>query len=933
MAGTPSPSYLRTHCSLPNLHKPIISASFTDPHRYMHSPDPKPSPSDIQHHLYTSFLHGSTADVTLRIRGSWHALYKLHRVVLIQAGFFQSLFTAGFVESAHKYRGTLQPDEVEVVFDDPNITRAAFEICIARLYGGGPPLHICPSLIPTPSYPLTPSFSPSTTSNSKPYTPIPMPPGHQPATPRFLLSLLATSVYISIPSIATQALGTILGSVGPKTVMRYLGFAVGKGIGEVEGEGEECEGAAVGLENVAKIINEESLGGWNGTTPMPTPMIPEEPEQTEDQTNSKEEGTDDDVDLAKHLEYLAIDKTNASSESGFIFPDREHEDEGGGGSSSASPTSESNDQERGHEEMAFHYGAVSGKVGEAVACWLARWGKDILGYEQEAVGMGLNGSAESGVVSLLSPPPTSSRRRATTVPGPTTTGSRIPPSNSLPSSSSSSTTPSTPRVPIPVIWRRGGLDPSWIRALISSDFLFVKAERERYDLAKGVVEMRRRGGGVRADEEREWEEMFARGIYYPHMSFEDLMFIEKDVSPSTGRPYVPASVLQASHWGQSLLRHHIMVKPTTSTSPIPSTPPPRDKELGLTLQTSDILTTLSSDRGKTRDEQERPFYPIPGDSSVRIGDTTGLENASMDELFATPSAQPSDPKKVSRLSTSEQTFFGLLSSSSQQHSASTCLAHDSNGKTRWSPYPPFRFGVEFWDVDWLKEKSRLHSHTVWYAGSLFNVYVQVVRKKGSAGTPAVQLGVYLHRQSSVDPVPPASAPSPLITMRERERVLSNASAAPVRESSSATSVHSVGGISIRTPNSRSSTPVSSPSHPTSQSPYGTASLSSSPGTTLPSTLHTLPATSSPIMPPQPYRDPRASISAYFTISCPSATGASLTQFTSAPDVFSISQSWGWKSSSLRTEEYLEVGGGEEGLGEGPATKEVSLRATVVLGLV
>lgn len=36
----------------------------------------------------------------------------------------------------------------------------------------------------------------------------------------------------------------------------------------------------------------------------------------------------------------------------------------------------------------------------------------------------------------------------------------------------------------------------------------------------------------------------------------------------------------------------------------------------------------------------------------------------------------------------------------------------------------------FWDVDLLKEKTRLHSQTVWYAGRLYGVYDQLVWKKG-----------------------------------------------------------------------------------------------------------------------------------------------------------------------------------------------------------
>ena len=44
-----------------------------------------PSAADIQGHLYTSFLQGSTADVAIRVQGSWDAIYNLHRVVLIQS--------------------------------------------------------------------------------------------------------------------------------------------------------------------------------------------------------------------------------------------------------------------------------------------------------------------------------------------------------------------------------------------------------------------------------------------------------------------------------------------------------------------------------------------------------------------------------------------------------------------------------------------------------------------------------------------------------------------------------------------------------------------------------------------------------------------------------------------------------------------------------
>ena len=59
----------------------------------------------------------------------------------------------------------------------------------------------------------------------------------------------------------------------------------------------------------------------------------------------------------------------------------------------------------------------------------------------------------------------------------------------------------------------------------------------------------------------------------------------------------------------------------------------------------------------------------------------------------------------------------------------------------YSHYPPFRFAAEFPAPRLLKDHKRVYSHTVWYAGSLWNLYLQ---KKETA--KHTQLGVYLHRE-------------------------------------------------------------------------------------------------------------------------------------------------------------------------------------------
>lgn len=45
---------------------------------------------------------------------------------------------------------------------------------------------------------------------------------------------------------------------------------------------------------------------------------------------------------------------------------------------------------------------------------------------------------------------------------------------------------------------------------------------------------------------------------------------------------------------------------------------------------------------------------------------------------------------------------------------------DQLGASQWSRFEPFRFSVEFWGVEKLKEKQREYSSTIFYAGSYFS---------------------------------------------------------------------------------------------------------------------------------------------------------------------------------------------------------------------
>ncbi|KAF7306467.1 BTB domain-containing protein [Mycena indigotica] len=759
---------------------------------------------NLQHHIYDSLINARAPDVILLVRATnWSSNYRLHRVVLTQAGFFSSLFTAGFAESS---RIKAQP-EVTIVFDDANITRAAFEFCISRLYGGGPPLHISSSLIPTTSHPLTTAFPFTSNIDSS------IPQGHHPATPRFLLSLLATSVYLSIPLVAAQALSSILSTIGPHTVLSYLNFALGKVIPAPKPNEPD---SAVGLEHIAEAIPSQD---------------------------------------------------DASSAYSTVNED---------------------------PRKVSYYGAISDKIGESAASWLARWAPDILAYEERKAGI------------RATPAPTTRRRAKSDA--------------AVPDFSN-----------VPAIWDCGGLSVPWICALISSDALFVEGERGRYDFARAVVELRRRHGLVQ-EEEDAWKTLFEEGIHYCHMSMEDAIFISKDSSPTTKLPYVSIAVLQAAHWQSSILRQHITARPISpvaerpAPAPSPGSPVQREKELGITVTTAELRARLATSDPSL--DTKGPYYLVPTDQSQRIGDngssvhpptSENSNSVSMDELFTTSFSNAASgasspaavrPTGLARVSNGESNFFGIQA---RRYSAEECVAADPEGTARWTLQPPVRFGVEFWDAELLPDKARLYSQTIWCGGSLFNTYVQVTRKKEKA---SVQLGIYLHRQSSLD-VPGASAHR---GDGVRERVTSL-----VGTHNRGPSLPNFNSSSQRDLPTRSTTPVSVSSslpHSISSSVSSTSSSSALGGC----------ATLAPSTPTSPYRDSRPAVCVYFTISCASATGASQTRYASAPDVFSVSQSWGWKSSSTRTDEYIDLGfvdGGESGI----RSREVSLRACVVLGLV
>ncbi|CAO1617845.1 unnamed protein product [Jaminaea pallidilutea] len=235
---------------------------------------------------------------------------------------------------------------------------------------------------------------------------------------------------------------------------------------------------------------------------------------------------------------------------------------------------------------------------------------------------------------------------------------------------------------------------------------------------------------------------------------------------------------------------------------------------------------------------------------------------------------------------------------------------------RWTGYEPMRVGVEYFGLDRLEEKQRLYSPSFFYAGSVWNLYVQTVRKpKGT------QLGIYLHRQSPLEPLPPASASPDAVEQYHANGTTSS-------PDSKADSRHgpSPGTSFLNTGVANRGAMTGTVGGGVSSSAAGAgAALFPSPGAAAAGGPPVLPGVS----PPVPYRDPRKLVRAYFSIHCYSPRGNSLTRFDSGPDRFSESQSWGWKSSSLMG--YWELPEGTLGSGKSAIGEE--FRCVVTLGVV
>lgn len=477
------------------------------------------------------------------------------------------------------------------------------------------------------------------------------------------------------------------------------------------------------------------------------------------------------------------------------------------------------------------------------------------------------------------------------------------------------------------------------------------------------------------------------GIHYVHLTFEDLKKI-KEQRDALGLPLMPEKVISSALWMSMELRQKIQnANELEMELGLAQEADEYDAEEASNRSTPAKSSTIetaapSSSKGKQveappsatqEDEMESGSWDGNGKPRkfwIPNTDSTSVMGGNPETIVAAANASnPYMSRHFSRLSASldpqdvqwATDFTAAVNERPQTPGNSK--APEAAPPISYSHYPPFRFAAEFPNPRSLKEKKRVYSRTVWYAGSLWNVYIQKVETAKNT-----QLGVYLHRakdkehdglrqgtvderigqvelrlrrnerrrhqqqhqhqQGDADEDTGTSSGDPDATLITPSAETSRANAIssllhgdPIHKSSQ--NPLPLSSLPDRTYNPST---LSDSDEPDSLLDYSstTAAASSSPPVTA-NTNEKLQPKKKPTLPA--YVDGRPTIKTYFKIYSPSKGGRMLSVYESAPDRFNFSQSWGWKSSTMILDDGML---GYEAAGE--PKKPGNLRFMVLIGI-
>ncbi|KAI9718733.1 MAG: hypothetical protein M1812_003907 [Candelaria pacifica] len=464
------------------------------------------------------------------------------------------------------------------------------------------------------------------------------------------------------------------------------------------------------------------------------------------------------------------------------------------------------------------------------------------------------------------------------------------------------------------------------------------------------------------------------GIHYLHLSFEQLQHIraQRDI---LGVPLMPEKVITNALWMGMELRQRVVNAKEL------------DMELGLAQKSDETTseestvdgvqdqstpnssgrasTTSAYDKGKWVHVEPEDCEPEENESGSWDGnghprkfwipntDSTRVMGGTQEMIAIAPNANTASRSTghVSRLSATidphdVQWASDFTASLADRPHTPRVQPLEPTPPLCYTHFPPFRFSAEFDNPRVLKEKKRVYSRTVWYAGSMWNVYIQKVRSSKS-----IQLGVYLHRAKDEKVDDSAGGTGGTVDERigqlERELLVRRTQRRARRQMQVDTGHDAeedtsgsggdpdvtlvAAGPSASRPTNFSGLLRGNSYRKASQPPeqvvpnlagraYATDPNSEDEGDDFDDSCPTVSMQTLP-----PYIDGRPSIRTYFKIYSPSKGGRMLSVYESAPDKFNFSQSWGWKSSTMILDDGLL------GYDDGSHGKDGRLRFMIVIG--
>jgi hypothetical protein len=468
------------------------------------------------------------------------------------------------------------------------------------------------------------------------------------------------------------------------------------------------------------------------------------------------------------------------------------------------------------------------------------------------------------------------------------------------------------------------------------------------------------------------------GIHYIHLEFEQLQHTRK-ARDCFGLPVMSEEVVSNALWQQMELRQKVInagdkeleiglsvrLQSETIVDPVEDSASSNgiiSEQRHTNNDTDpDILTDSDADNPSgSWDGNGRPrkFWIPSSDCKIVVGgNVEPTANSPYGMAALTQTVHPEDVQWIADFSA---TISATPTSRVPTINHSDSI-QDVPAAIKYTHFPPFRFSVEFPDPRSLRDKKRVYSRTVFYAGSLWNIYIQKV-----ATSRSKQLGVYLHRAKERDTVDspgntPAFAQGSVVdrisavergsAAREERRQRrhhqrsrpctsdqfvfiddadSSGSAGDHDSSTVHTSTHHEASRDSRSDrNGRShgkssqtdtmQTPSMRPTdfHWSRASGTLDTSESVSDQDSDPSVDRTPSTATAPRIPALPsYIDARPTIRTYFKIYSPSRGGRMLSVYESAPDQFNFSQSWGWTSSNLMLDEGFSGDENEDDAKEG-----------------